>query len=145
MSGLPLFLLALPVRHVAAQRPDTVRFALGWEVAEGTHPLDSVPVPLERVQGLGLGVRERRLPTTFPAFLAAYAGADGRTWVRRWSASPGRSLFDVFEPDGRFRGTIVVPRELAVEPRPVLTLQRIVGVIVDPETGAHGVGSFAAR
>jgi hypothetical protein len=105
--------------------------------------LDSVPVPLDRVEGMPADVRSLRLPQVFPAFMAAYAASDGRIWVRRWSSSNGQSVFDVFEPDGRYRAVIMLPRFIAVEPTPVLSLDVVAGIGVNGETGANTIVKFA--
>lgn len=105
--------------------------------------LDSVPVPLDEVQGMSEEVRQARLPEVFPPYLAVYAAPDGLVWVRRWMAGPARrSVFDVFEADGRFRTTVVLPQVVAVEPTPVLRLDQVVAVVIHPVTGVQGVARF---
>jgi hypothetical protein len=72
-----------------------------------------------------------------------YAGLDGRVWVRRWVANgERRSVFDVFETDGRFRAVVEVPREIATLPTPVLSLDGIAAIGVDRETGANTILRF---
>jgi len=105
--------------------------------------LDSVPVPLDRVEGMPAAVRRRQLPRVFPAYMAAYGGEDGLLWVRRWpTGDTRRTIFDVFSPDGRYTATILLPRAIAVAPPPVLSLDRIVAIGIDPETGANLILSF---
>lgn len=107
--------------------------------------LDSITVPWSQVQGVPPAVRARQLPEHYPPFLAAYAAEDGRVWVRRWVAnSDARTVFDVFEADGRFSRVVQLPRRVAIFPTPVLTLQGIVAIGVDPETGAHSLLRFDA-
>ncbi|HJR35465.1 MAG TPA: 6-bladed beta-propeller [Gemmatimonadales bacterium] len=107
--------------------------------------LDSVPVPLDRVEGMPPEVRSVRLPEMFPAYMAVYAATDGRVWVRRWpTGNSDRTIFDVFEPDGRLRSVVVLPRAIAVSPTPALSLAGVAAVGVDPETGANTVLRFAA-
>ena len=106
--------------------------------------LDSVPVPLERVEGMPPSVRRRQLPSTFPAYMAVYSGDDGSVWVRRWPVGDTRrTLFDVFAADGRLIAVVTLPRPIAVEPPPRLRLDEVVAIGVDPETGANLVFSFA--
>lgn len=108
--------------------------------------LDSVPVPLERVEGMSPAVRRRQLPPTYPLFMAAYAANDGTVWIRRWPvAGPARTIFDVFGADGRLLTTVTLPRAIALEPHPILSLTRIVAIGVDQDTGAHLVLGFAAK
>lgn len=104
--------------------------------------LDSVPVPLDQVQGMPSDVRAGRVPELFPPYMAAYAGADGRVWVRRWVAGGRQSVFDVFDPDGRLRAIVVLPNEVAVRPTPVLSLTGGAAVGIDRETGANTILRF---
>lgn len=105
--------------------------------------IDSVPVPLERVEGMPTRVRRRQLPSTFPAYMAAYSADNGSLWVRRWPTGEAeRTVFDVFTSDGRLVAVIVLPRVIALEPTPRLGLDQIVAIGVDPETGANLVFSF---
>lgn len=104
--------------------------------------LDSVPVPLDQVQGMPSDVRAGRVPEVFPPYMAAYAGADGRVWVRRWVAGSRQSVFDVFEPDGRLRAVVVLPNEVAVRPTPVLSLSGGAAIGIDRETGANTILRF---
>jgi hypothetical protein len=104
--------------------------------------LDSVPVPLDQVQGMPPDVRTGRVPELFPPYMAAYGGADGRVWVRRWVAGSRQSVFDVFDPDGRLRAVVVLPNEIAVRPTPVLSLSGGAAVGIDRETGANTILRF---
>ncbi|HEY5545343.1 MAG TPA: hypothetical protein VIK50_04765 [Gemmatimonadaceae bacterium] len=106
--------------------------------------LDSVPVPLDRVEGMPPEVRSLRLPETYPPFMSVHAATDGRVWVRRWVAGDrDESVFDVFEPDGRFSHVVVLPRMIAVAPTPSLAVDKIAAVGVDRETGANTILRFA--
>ncbi len=105
--------------------------------------LDSVPVPLERVEGMPSSVRRRQLSSTFPAYMAVYGADDGTVWVRRWPVGiPQRTIFDVFAPNGRLVTVVTLPRAIAIEPQPRLGLDRIIAIGIDPETGANLVLSF---
>lgn len=126
-----------PDRIPARERRDSLA-ALGAR-------LDSISVPWSQVQGVPSSVRARELPEHYPPFLTAYAAEDGRIWVRRWVPNgDARTVFDVFESDGRFSRVVELPRSIASYPTPVLTLHDIVAVGVDPETGAHSVLRFSA-
>jgi hypothetical protein len=105
--------------------------------------IDSIPVPLDRVEGMPPDVRALKLPDVFPAYSAVFAAADGRVWVRRWlKASDIRTVFDVFEADGRFSRVVEVPRIISSFPTPVLSLDGIAAVGIDPETGANTILRF---
>ncbi len=107
--------------------------------------LDSVPVPFSQVNGMPPEVVDRQLPETFPAYVAVYATPEGQIWVRRWTAEQGeRSVFDVFEGDGTFSHVVVLPRDIAAFPTPVLSRDGVAAVGIDPETGAHMVLRFKA-
>ena len=126
-----------PVRIPERERQDSI--------AALRARLDSVPVPIERVEGMPPEVRALRLPEVYPAYMAVHGGVDGRVWVRRWPVGGGeQSIFDVFEPDGRFRTVVVLPRAIVVEPTPVLSLGGIAAIGVDRETGANTILRFVA-
>lgn len=105
--------------------------------------LDSVPVSLDRVEGMPADVRNLRVPEVFPAYMSVHSGSDGTVWIRRWP--PGASVgttFDVFLASGRFHAVVTLPRLIALEPAPVLSLDRVVAVAVDPATGANTIVAF---
>jgi hypothetical protein len=106
--------------------------------------LDSVPVSLDRVEGMPPEVRNLRVPESFPAFMSVYSGSDGTVWVRRWPLVSRGSTFDVFTASGNFQAVVTVPRMIALEPTPVLSLERIVAVAIDPATGANSIVTFQA-
>lgn len=106
--------------------------------------LDSVPVPLSQVSGITAEVIDRRLPEAFPAYMAVYATPEDQIWVRRWTAEQGeRSVFDVFNADGTLSHVVVLPRDIALFPTPVLTTDGAAAVGIDDETGAHMILRFA--
>ena len=109
--------------------------------------VDSIPGPSSQVEGVPPDVRALRVPKTYPVFTAAYAAADGTVWVRRWSARRDRTVFDVFQANGRFRTVVELPRWILPLPTPVLSLDGIAAIGVDAETGAHIILRFgpAAR
>jgi hypothetical protein len=126
-----------PERIPAGERRDSV--------AALRARIDSIPVPLDRVEGMPPEVRALKLPEVFPAYSAAYAAPDGRVWVRRWlKAGDVRTIFDVFEADGRYSRVVELPRIIASFPTPVLSLDGIAAVGIDPETGANTILRFVA-
>ena len=105
--------------------------------------LDSIPVPLSQVERMPEEVRRLDVPETYPAYMAVYVGADSTVWVRRWSpAATQRSVFDVFSENGVYLQTVVLPRVLAIEPTPVLSLTTIVAVALDPDTDENLILRF---
>ncbi len=107
---------------------------------------DSVTVPRTQVTGVPEDVWALRLPETYPPILAVYAAPDGLVWVRRWVPNGDRrSVFDVFAANGQFRTVVEVPGNLLADVTPVLALDAVVGIGVDPETGAHSVLRFGRR
>jgi hypothetical protein len=103
--------------------------------------LDSIPVAITRVRGMPTEVRDARLPTVYPAYLALFVASDDRIWVQRWPpANRGQeTFFDVFDPDGGFRATVVLPVRLILPHHPAITPDAIHGVIRDPETDIESV------
>jgi hypothetical protein len=86
-------------------------------------------------RGLETGRREPKfsVPSRKPVFKALAAGDDGRIWVRRyvealpWDVSPREpgderplfawrepTVYDVFEPDGTFLGSVSIPRRTRI-------------------------------
>jgi hypothetical protein len=105
--------------------------------------LDSVPVPLDRVQGMPPEVRALKLPEVYPPYMGVYAAPDGRVWVRRWPQGGAEvSIFDVFEANGRFSAVVVLPRMISGTVTPVLSLRGIAAIGVDGETGANTILQF---
>ena len=97
--------------------------------------IDTLPVPIEQVQGAPEDVRLQRLPAVLPAFIGVVSAANGDVWVRRWPRAKGTSVFDVFSANGRYARTVVVPRACANEPAPVVQGSRFACLVVDAETG----------
>ena len=124
-----------PERIPAAERRDST--------AALKDRIDTLRYPRAQVLNAPPEVWALKLPEVYPAYMTVYAGVDGRTWVRRWTANgQSRSVFDVFEADGRFRTTVLVPRDLAPYPTPVLSLDGIAAVGIDRETGAFTILRF---
>jgi len=92
--------------------------------------IDSLPVPITRPEVFGVpdDVKARRLPTDYPAYMAVFAAADGRVWVRRWPLAGRRdeSVFDVFDGAARFLGTVIAPVRLAAGRHPVINRESLI-------------------
>jgi hypothetical protein len=128
---------ATPPRPVpAAEKLDSAR-ALAAR-------LDSVPVPLDQVIGLGEGVREQRLPERLPALIALHVAIDGAIWVEQWPLEGRGSsrFYDVISPDGRLRARVSLDAPLAQDPPPFFGARFVVGVVTDPDTGVERVVRF---
>jgi hypothetical protein len=106
--------------------------------------LDSIPVPLDQVIGMGEGVREQRLPETLPALTAIHVAMDGAIWVEQWPwEGRGSSRFyDVISPDGQLRARVSLEAPLAQDPPPFFGARFVVGVVTDPDTGVERVVRF---
>lgn len=108
--------------------------------------IDSVPVPIEQVQGMPDAVRQLQLPDVYPAYMAVYAAPDGTIWVRRWPAGGHDvTIFDRFTREGSYTDTVLLPQAIALEPTPVLTEGVVVAIVVDRATGEEGVARFVLR
>lgn len=102
-----------------------------------------MPVPFSQVSGIPPEVIERRLPQALPAYMAVYATPEDQIWVRRWTSEPGkRAAFDVFDADGTLSHVVVLPRDIAAYPAPVLSSDGVAAIAVNPGTGAHEVLRF---
>jgi hypothetical protein len=105
--------------------------------------LDSVPVPLGRVNGMSDLARSREAAEFLPEVLAVQIDGAGRTWIRRWPRPDvEETVFDVFDRDGRPRYTVRVPAELLSIPLPWVSRTLMVGVVRDSETGVDRVVAF---
>ncbi len=107
--------------------------------------LDSVPVPLDQVQGLGEGVAEGRLPELYPGVLSVHVATDGTIWVERWPDDPDTRLFDLLDPEGGFEARVLLAAPLVRDPPPWLGGDHVVGVVRDPGTGVERVVRFERR
>lgn len=131
--------------------PDVPRPIPVAERAESTRMLsrriDTLQVPFERIRGASAEVRERRLPTVYPAIIGLAVAPDGALWVRRWATptSAPATVFDVVGPDGRVRETVRIPARCA--PQPSVVVRGALGacVVIDPESGAEQVVLFSLR
>ena len=128
-----------PARIARSERRDSAR-ALAARI-------DSLPVPISRIENVPEEVREQRLPEHYPAVLRVHAADDGRVWVERWPP-PGRageSFYDVFDGEGRFLGVVVLPVRFTGEVQPAFTANRAAGVVTDPETGVERIAVYTFR
>jgi hypothetical protein len=125
-----------PVPIDASERRDSLR-ALSAR-------LDSITVPLSQVEGMSDDVRARRLPADYPAHREVAVSGDGVLWVRRWSdaTTRARSVFDVFDAEARFLGTVVLAADLRADPVLVIMGSQGAGIEVDPETGLEMLVRF---
>lgn len=112
----------------------------GESLAALKRRLDSIPVPLTQVRGMSEEVRERRLPTSYPAMRALVA-AGAEIWALRWSSPPlkASTVIDVLSTEGRHLRTIVIPAACQSEPALAVSGKTIACMVVDAETGAQGI------
>ncbi len=102
--------------------------------------IDSLPVPLDRVENVSDAVRAGTLPDTVSAYTTVHTDADGRVWVRRWPPEGDpRTWYDVYTRDGRRVRTVVLPDRLWDDVPPHIAGGRLVGVVLDPATEVHRV------
>ena len=103
--------------------------------------IDSLPVPLDRIEGVAPEIRTGDIPETLPHFISVHAGSSDRVWVERWrpEAVPESSYFDVLEYDGSHAGTVVVPVPLLNDPPPYFGDDVVIGITMDPQTEVHSV------
>lgn len=125
-----------PIAIPAAERRDSL--------AALRQRLDSIAdIPRVQINGVPDEVWAQRLPESYAPILDVFAAPDGLVWVRRWVPNGHRrSVFDVFEADGRFKTVVELPATLVPGITPVLTLEAVAGVGSDPETGAMTVLRF---
>ncbi|MGH7574283.1 MAG: hypothetical protein ACREM1_04025 [Longimicrobiales bacterium] len=125
-----------PAEIPGAEREDSAR-ALALR-------LDSLPVPIDQVVGLGPGVRERRLPVTLPPIIGIHVATDSAIWVERWPPE-GQSesrFYDVFDHDGELRRRVVLRAPLTREPPPFFGANYVTGVIREADTDVDRVVRF---
>jgi hypothetical protein len=106
--------------------------------------LDSIrSIPRSQISGVPDDVWALRVPETYPPILDVFAAPDGLVWVRRWVLNADRrTVFDVFEADGRFRTVVELPAYILPGITPVLTLNAVAAIGADSETGAMTVLRF---
>ena len=140
---------------------DTVRVIAGPEVGSREIPpyeredslralsarIDTLPVPIDQVRGLGEGVAERRLPRYLPCMIGIQVATDGSIWVERWPGEgQGQSRFyDVLDGDGELRGQLILQAPLVTDPPPFFGSRYLVGVVSDSITGVERVALFSLK
>lgn len=125
-----------PLRIPAAERRDSLA-ALRQRVDSIAH------IPRVQISGVPDEVWAMRIPETYAPILEIFAAPDGLVWVRRWVPNGDRrSVFDVFEADGRFKTVVELPAYLLPGITPVLSLDAVAGIGSDVETGAMTVLRF---
>ena len=109
--------------------------------------LDSVPVPLDKVEGMSDAARSGELPSVLPSILSVHTSDDGDLWIRRWPPEGVRhtTYFDVLDGQGRKVATVRVPATLETDPPPYFGRGLIAGVMRDPETDVESVMVFRVR
>jgi hypothetical protein len=138
---------------------DTVRVIAGPDVGPRPIPpserddslralsarIDTLPVPLDEVRGLGEGVAQRRLPPSLPCIVGIHVATDGSIWVERWpDEGQGQSrFFEVLDGDGEVRGHLALQAPLVKDPPPFFGSRYLVGVVADPITGVERVALFS--
>lgn len=120
-----------PLRIPSSARSDSLR-ALRRRI-------DSLPIPVARLEGTTDAVRAQRLPQTYPAYTGVVTQADGTVWVRRWPASETETVFDVFDQHAAYRFTLMLPAACASLPAPIARGRAVACMIVDPETGGESI------
>jgi hypothetical protein len=106
--------------------------------------LDTLPVPIDEVHGLGPGVRDRQLPAILPAVIAIHVAVNGSIWVETWPPE-GQSdsrFFDVLDGEGRLLTRVELRAPLTRDPPPFFGERYVVGVLRDPDTGVERVVRF---
>jgi hypothetical protein len=73
----------------------------------------------ERFQEAGGRIDRSRIPSTKPVFDGLVIGEEGELWVRLVTDSDD-TTFDVYDPGGRFRGSVIAGPGLASSPLPIV-------------------------
>jgi len=102
--------------------------------------IDSLPVPLEDLEGVSELVRSGVLPDSVPSFVAVHTSEEGEIWVQRWPpAGVGGTHFDVYSAEGEFKAHVRIRQELLADPPPFIDRSTLIGVVQDAETDVHQV------
>lgn len=125
-----------PIRIPASERRDSL--------AALRQRLDSIStIPRAQISGVPDEVWALRLPETYPPIIDVFAAPDGFVWVRRWVPNGHRrTVFDVFEADGRFKTVVELPAYVLPGITPALTLDAVAAIGSDAETEAMTVLRF---
>lgn len=103
--------------------------------------LDSIPVPLDQLEGISERVRKKILPDTVPGFLGVHTAENGDIWVQRWppEGDGHRTHFDVYTRGGEYVRSVVLPDLVLTSPPPYVGSGRMITVAQDPATDVHKV------
>lgn len=143
-------LLETDVRETAVKRIELAWLAMVIPPAERAESLkalgrrlDSVPVPLSRVQGMSDEVRQRKLPTHYPGVRALQA-IGNETWVMRWSPPAAHAVtnVDVLDEEGRPLRAILLPAACETTPALAAANRVLTCMTVDADTGAEAIAIF---
>ncbi len=106
--------------------------------------LDSLPVPVDEVMGLGAGVAELDLPETLPEVRGLGVASNGVVWVERWplEGEGDARFYTVLDPLGDPIAQVALRAPLLSEPAPYFSERHVVGVLRDPRTDVHTVAVF---
>lgn len=101
--------------------------------------IDSLPVPITEVSGVSEEVKARRLPTTYPMYVALATTASGELWVQRWPSPQfhDSTVLDVLSPTGQYQRTVIISRVCAGSPTFVVRNGLLACVVIDRESGAE--------
>jgi 6-bladed beta-propeller protein len=103
--------------------------------------IDSLPLPVSQLEGASEEVKAQRLPANYPFYRGVIVTPGGAIWVRRWTtaAQRGTSVLDVFDAQGEYQRTVVLPMDCANLPALVVRGNTVACVQLDPESGAESV------
>ena len=101
--------------------------------------IDSLPVPIGRLEGTTDAVRSQRLPETYPAYTGVVTQPNGDLWVRRWATRHQETVFDVFNAHASYLSTVVLPTVCATLPPPVSRGRHVACMVVDEDSGGESV------
>jgi hypothetical protein len=80
----------------------------------------------------GGSIDDSRIPTSKPLFQSVLVDDDAHIWVRQYVEDRETgSLFDIFDPNGRYLGEFKIPYELEARPRPMVRQNNLYGVFLD--------------
>ncbi len=90
---------------------------------------------LERFRPLlngGGRIDDSRIPPNKPLFQSVLVDDEAHLWVRQYVEDRETgSLFDIFDPNGRYLGELKIPYDLEARPRPLVRQSNLYGVILD--------------
>lgn len=77
-------------------------------------------------------IDDSRIPGTKPLFQSVLVDDDAHIWVRQYVEDRATgSLFDIFDPNGRYLGELKIPYDLEARPRPLVSQNNLYGVFLD--------------